>query len=224
MRHVKKIGGVILNCGIFAVLLLGPACRLWWSRAWALLGVNFVAGMIALYVIPDELLQERSKGPLQKGQPTVDKVILIAFLVAFTAAVMLIPLDVFRWHLLTSPGLVVACVGLALFAAGWWILARALVENAYAAVVVRMQKEREHHVVDTGPYGVVRHPMYSGFLPLLAGMALWLGSYAAAVFAIVPLALLAVRILFEEQFLRRELAGYEEYMRRTRFRLVPFVW
>jgi protein-S-isoprenylcysteine O-methyltransferase Ste14 len=224
MRHVKKIGGVFLNCGIFAVLLLGPACRLWWPRAWALLGVNFAAGMIALYVIPDELLRERSKGPLQKGQPTVDKVILIAFLLAFSAAVILIPLDVFRWHILPPPGLAVAWVGLALFAAGWWILARALVENAYAAVVVKMQKEREHHVVDTGPYRVVRHPMYSGFLPLLAGMALWLGSYAAAIFAIVPLALLAVRILFEERFLRRELAGYAEYMSRTRFRLVPFVW
>lgn len=224
MRHVKKIGGVFLNTGIFAVLLLGPVWTLWWPRAWVLLGVNFVAGMIALYVIPDDLLQERSKGPLQKGQPVVDKVILIAFLVAFAATAMLIPLDVFRLHVLQPPGMVIAWVGLALFAAGWWILARALVENAYAAVVVKMQKEREHHVVDTGPYRVVRHPMYSGFLPLFVGMALWLGSYVAAIVAIVPLALLAVRILFEERFLRRELVGYAEYMSRTRFRLVPFVW
>ena len=66
--------------------------------------------------------------------------------------------------------------------------------------------------------------MYSGFLPLFVGMALWLGSYVAAIVAIVPLALLAVRILFEERFLRRELVGYAEYMSRTRFRLVPFVW
>jgi protein-S-isoprenylcysteine O-methyltransferase Ste14 len=99
-----------------------------------------------------------------------------------------------------------------------------LIENAYAAPVVKLQKEREQHVIDTGPYRVVRHPMYSGFIPLLVGMALWLGSYAGALLAIVPIALLAVRTLFEERFLRRELTGYEEYMSRIRFRLIPFVW
>jgi protein-S-isoprenylcysteine O-methyltransferase Ste14 len=224
MRHVKRIGGVFLNLGIFALLLLGPAGTVGWPRAWVLLGVIFVAGTLSVYAIPDDLLDERYKGPWQNGQPVVDKIILSAFMVSFFATVILIPLDVFRFHILPRPEMLVALVGLVLFAAGWWILARALVENAYAAPVVKLQKEREQHVIDTGPYRIVRHPMYSGFVPLLVGMALWLGSYASAILAIVPIALLAVRILFEERFLRRELAGYAEYMTRTRFRLVPFVW
>jgi protein-S-isoprenylcysteine O-methyltransferase Ste14 len=224
MGHVKRIGGVFLNVVIFALLLLLPAGTLRWPRAWVLLAVIFVAGTFSVYAIPDDLLDERYKGPLQKGQPLVDKVILSAFLISFVGTVVFIPLDIFRMHLLPPPGMLVRSIGLLLFAAGWWILARALVENAYAAPVVKLQNEREQHVIDSGPYRIVRHPMYSGFIPLMAGMALWLGSYAAALFAAVPIALLAVRIRFEERFLRRELTGYQEYMSRTRFRLIPFLW
>jgi protein-S-isoprenylcysteine O-methyltransferase Ste14 len=224
MSHMKRIGGVFLNTGICAALLLVPAWTFWWPRAWVLLGIHFVAGMVSVYAMPDDLLKERYKAPLQKDQPLVDKVILSSFLLAFFVTGILIPLDVFRWHLLPAPHRWVAWAGLALFVAGWWLVAKAMLENAYAAPVVKLQKEREHHVIDTGPYRVVRHPMYSGLLPLLGGMALWLGSYAAAIAALVPMALLALRILFEERFLRRELAGYTEYMKRTRFRLIPFVW
>lgn len=224
MRHVKRVGGAFLNTGIFALLLLGPAGTIWWPRAWVLLGVHFASATVAAYAMRDDLLDERYQGTLQKGQPGIDKFILSAFLLSFLAAAVLIPLDVFRFHLLTPPPMLVAWVGLALFAVGWWILGRAMAENAYAAPVVKLQQERGQHVIDTGPYRVVRHPMYSGLIPLLTGMALWLGSYAGAIAALVPIGLLATRILFEERFLRRELSGYEQYMRRTRFRLVPFVW
>ena len=71
---------------------------------------------------------------------------------------------------------------------------------------------------------LLRHPMYAGIFLFNVGMALWLESYAAAIFTLVPIGLLAVRIVFEERFLRRELAGYEEYTRRVRWRLVPLVW
>ena len=115
-------------------------------------------------------------------------------------------------------------IGLLSFAAGWRMVTSAMVENAFAVTVVRLQTERRQHVVDSGPYRIVRHPMYAAVIPLTAGPALWLGSYAAAIAATVPAALVAIRILFEEKFLRRELPGYEEYTTRTRFRLIPFVW
>jgi protein-S-isoprenylcysteine O-methyltransferase Ste14 len=73
-------------------------------------------------------------------------------------------------------------------------------------------------------YAVVRHPMYAGIFIYNVGMALWLESYAGAIAAVVPMSLLAVRILFEERFLRERLDGYREYMGRVRYRLVPFVW
>src|SRR5262249_36730588 len=151
--------------------------------------------------IPEDLLKERSKPLVQKGQPRADRILLLAFVAAFAGVMIFIPLDVFRFHLLGSPGPLLAEAGLGLFVTGWWIATRALIENSFAVTVVRLQAERRQHVVDTGPYRIVRHPMYSGFMPLLVGAAMWLGSYAAAVAAIVPTALIATRIVYEEQFL-----------------------
>ena len=79
-------------------------------------------------------------------------------------------------------------------------------------------------MIDTGVYSVVRHPMYAGGIPFVIGTVLWLESYVAAVLAIVPAGVLAVRILIEERFLERELVGYTTYKQRVRFRLVPHVW
>ena len=90
--------------------------------------------------------------------------------------------------------------------------------------VVRLQEERHQRVIDTGVYAIVRHPMYTGFVPMAVGPALWLESYTAALLAILPIALLAVRSVFEERFLKRELKGYDAYMERVRYRLISFVW
>jgi protein-S-isoprenylcysteine O-methyltransferase Ste14 len=134
------------------------------------------------------------------------------------------PLDVFRFHLMAKPGTLASSLGLVLFVVGWWIMTLTLRENAFAVPVVKHQAERQHTVIDSGVYGVVRHPMYAGAVPLLVGMPLWLESYAAALLASVPIGTLAVRILVEEQFLRRELAGYDAYTERVRSRLIPCVW
>ena len=103
-------------------------------------------------------------------------------------------------------------------------MALALHENAFAAPVVKYQEERHQRVIDSGVYSKVRHPMYAGGIPFIIGICLWLGSYAAALLAIVPIGVLALRIVMEESFLRHELDGYEEYTARIRYRLIPFVW
>jgi protein-S-isoprenylcysteine O-methyltransferase Ste14 len=100
----------------------------------------------------------------------------------------------------------------------------ALRENAFAAPVVKYQKERQHRVIESGVYSVVRHPMYAGAVPLLVSIPLWLESYAAAMLASVPIGALVLRILVEEQFLRRALAGYDAYTERVRYRLIPLLW
>lgn len=224
MLRFKQGAGVLLNTAIFAAMLFIPAGTVYWPRAWVFLAVVFVAAALSVFAIPEELLDERYKPGIQKAQPLTDKIILVAFISSFVATVVLIPLDVFRFHLMDAPGIIISLIGLALFAAGWWLIASAMIENAFAAPVVKLQKERGQHVIDSGPYRIVRHPMYSAVIPLLAGMALWLGSYAAAIAAVVPTALIAIRILFEESFLRRELPGYAEYTTRTRSRMIPFVW
>jgi protein-S-isoprenylcysteine O-methyltransferase Ste14 len=222
----KLIVGVITNIATFGGLLLLSAGTLAWWRAWVLIGVVFVATVATMVSLSGnkDLLNERFKPPIQKGQPLADKIILLLFIVTFIGQIVFIPLDVFRFHLLGKPGILVSSVGLVLFVAGWWMIYLALRENTFAAPVVKHQAERHQTVIDTGVYSIVRHPMYTGAVLLLVGLPLWLESYAAALLASVPIGLLAVRILVEEQFLRRELKGYDAYTERVRYRLIPLLW
>ena len=219
--------GVSVQPALFGLLLFGPAGTLAWPRAWVLLAVVAVAGVVSLAVLARHdtgLLAERLKPPIQRGQPTADKIVLVVFLAAYLAAVVFVPLDVFELHVLPTPAPWLSGAGLVLFVAGWGLLTWAMRVNAFAAPVVKHQEERHQRVVDTGPYAVVRHPMYAGAVPLMLGLPLWLGSTAGALVAILPILTLAMRIGVEERFLRRELAGYEAYTRRVRWRLVPGVW
>jgi len=219
--------GVLVNVAIFGVLLFVPAGTLDWWRAWVFLGVVFVgavASTVSLYRTSKELLEERFKPPVQKGQPLADKVVTLVLIAGFAGVIAFIPLDVFWLHLLPKPVPVVSSLGLVLFIAGWWIMTLAMLENAFAAPVVKHQEERHQKVVDSGVYSVVRHPMYVGGVVLFVGMPLWLESYAAALLTLVPIGALVVRILIEEQFLRRELKGYDTYTEKVRYRLVPFLW
>jgi protein-S-isoprenylcysteine O-methyltransferase Ste14 len=223
----RLIVAVIANMAIFGGLLLLPAGTFDWWRAWAFLGVvvvGTVATMVGVFASNQGLLDERLKPPIQQGQPLADKILLILFITAFFGWIVFIPLDVFHFHLMSKPATTVSSLGLALFVTGWWIISLSFRENAFAAPVVKHQVERRHAVIDTGVYSVVRHPMYTGAALLLVGMPLWLESYAAALLASIPIGLLAVRILFEERFLRRELQGYEAYTDRVRYRLIPLLW
>jgi protein-S-isoprenylcysteine O-methyltransferase Ste14 len=224
---IKLLAGVFYATACFAAPLFLAAGTIRWPRAWVLVGVVFLGGTAAMFGIfrtrPD-LLAERLKPPIQKGQPLADRVIILALLASFFGLMAFAALDVFRWRLLGGPGLPVSVLGLVLFMTGWAIQAQALRDNAFAAPVVRHQEERRQVVVDRGLYALVRHPMYAGGIPLFVGLALWLGSYAAAVATVVPLAILIARIHVEERLLTRELPGYEAYMRKVRWRMVPGVW
>ena len=224
---VRVVLGVLFQPALFGLLFFYPPGELAWGRAWALIGVVLVgtiATLARLARTSPALLAERFKMPVQRGQPAADKVVVLAFVAAFFAAVRFVPYDVFAWHLLPAPPFAVALLGLTAFVAGWWVVAAALRANAFAIPVVKAQVERHQVVVDRGPYAVVRHPMYAGAVLLMLGLPLWLGSTAGVLAALVPIALLAVRIVVEERFLRRELTGYAAYATRVRSRVVPGVW
>lgn len=141
-----------------------------------------------------------------------------AALVAFAGA------DVWHLHLLDELPWWTRPIGWFAFIAGWWIVYRSLRANAFAVTVVRVQDERGHRIVRTGPYAVVRHPMYAGLVPVSVGMGLWLHSTATALGAAIPVAILVARIVLEERMLRARFPEYEEYARAVRWRLVPGVW
>jgi protein-S-isoprenylcysteine O-methyltransferase Ste14 len=223
----KLIVSIVIQITIFGCLLFLPAGTLSWWRAWLLIGIIFVgsvASATGLFPGRKDLLRERLKSPIQKGQPLTDKIVLMLLLISFYGLIGFISLDVFRFHLIATPGVLVSSLGMLLFLAGWWIVFLALMENVFAAPVVKLQEERKQKVVDTGAYGVVRHPLYAGGILFIVGIPLWLQSYAGALLTLVPIGTLALRIIFEERFLIRKLQGYEAYMKRVRYRLIPFVW
>ena len=192
-----------------------------------LLGVLSILRVISLALLwptRRELLAERSKGVVQAGQSLGDRILLTSFMATYAGLIVFSAADVWRLHLLPPLPTVIRVVGLAAFVVGTGIVHNALRANAFAVTVVRLQDERGQVVAREGPYGVVRHPMYAGIVPVMVGMAAWLGSAAGMIAAAVPTAILCARIVLEERMLRARLAGYEDYARDVRWRLLPGVW
>lgn len=224
----RQLAGLIGYLLIFVVLLFVPAGTVDWPAAWVLLATLFVvrlASVLSLWRTSSALLNARSMVPLPKaGQPTPDRILLPAYMASYAAQVAFASWDVWHLHLLAAPPTWLRWIGLVVFTVGWWVIYRALRENAYALTVVRLQDDRGQNVVDTGPYSVVRHPMYSGVTLVMIGFPLWLGSVAALIMVVVPVGLLALRVHFEERLLRVRLPGYEDYRQRVRWRIAPGVW
>jgi protein-S-isoprenylcysteine O-methyltransferase Ste14 len=213
---------------LIALALFASAGTLAWSRAWGMLAVLLVvrtATAVAVYRVNPALIRERARLPIHGDQPWADRLLLLAVVATgFVGLPAIAGLDVFRWHLLPRPGTLLSGLGLALFTLGWMVKGLALRANAFATTVVRVQRERQHAVADTGVYGIVRHPFYAGTPLVLVGLGLWLESYAAVLLAIVPIAFMVMRLELEERFLRRELPGYGAYAARVRHRLIPGIW
>jgi protein-S-isoprenylcysteine O-methyltransferase Ste14 len=144
-------------------------------------------------------------------------------LVLFVLWLILMPLDAVRYGWSEVPGWLqlLGAVGLLL---SFYVLFLTFRENAYLAVVVKLQEERGQRVVSSGPYRYVRHPMYAGMFLFLPSGALLVGSWWGLLLCLVLLGLLVWRIPREERILENGLAGYDEYERRVRYRLIPHVW
>ena len=219
---------LVADAALVAILLFVSAGTLSWWRAWVLLAVLLAVrtvSAVAVHRVNPALLQGRARLPAHGDQPRSDKLLLLAVLATgFMGLPVIAGFDVFRWHVLPRPAPLLANLGLVLFTLGWGIKALALRTNAFATTVLRLQRERRHAVVDTGVYGIVRHPFYAGTPLVLVGLGLWLESYTSALFAVVPITFLVVRLRLEERFLRRELPGYSEYAVRVPQRLLPGIW
>ncbi|HEX8692046.1 MAG TPA: isoprenylcysteine carboxylmethyltransferase family protein [Longimicrobium sp.] len=225
---LRVLARLVADAALVAIPLFVSAGTLAWWRAWVLLAVLLLVrtvGAVAVYRVNPALLRERAGLPVHGDQPWTDRLLLLAVITTgFVGLPAIAGFDVFRWHVLPRPAPLLADLGLVLFTFGWGIKALALRANAFATTVVRLQRERKHALVDTGVYGIVRHPFYAGTPLVLAGLGLWLESYAAALFAVVPITFMVMRLELEERFLRRELLGYSEYAARVPHRLLPGIW
>ncbi len=212
--------------GLMGVIIFGAAGTTAYAGGWLYLGMmvalSLVFGVYGARVDPG-LLRERLKPPVQKDQPLADKLVLIPILLLVFAAMGFMAADAARWRWSTMPP-AVQWAGCALLLAAFLFIFRVMRTNSFAAPVVKIQKDRGQAVITTGPYAIVRHPMYLGALFYLAGTSLVLGSWWGL--ATVPLfaLLLGIRIGIEERTLRTGLEGYDDYARRVRWRLLPFIW
>jgi protein-S-isoprenylcysteine O-methyltransferase Ste14 len=221
------LSGTAINVAFFAAVLFVPAWTLDWWRAWVIIAIvaaGTIGSTLDLARADTGLIEERFKSPVQQSQPLGDKVALIALLLSFFGYLIFTSLDAMHLHLLPPPSGWLSFAGLLAAIGGWSIAWRALRENVFAAPVVKLQEDRRQHVIDTGLYRYVRHPLYAGGALLIVGIPLWLQSTAGTLAALAPLAVLIVRIYLEEHFLRRELDGYDAYTGRVRHRLIPLIW
>ncbi len=213
-----------------AALLLGPAALAsggdWiWPRAlWFLggLAVMSAGSNVALAVLRPANFETRKARPTQK-QPLIDVIGLIAYIGYILAWVVFLSLDARVLHLLPAPPAWLSAVGGVAAILGSSVTFLAVWQNAFASPNIEDQADRGQQVVDTGIYGLIRHPLYAGNLLLFAGTALWLGSTAALIGVSVHLVATLARIRIEEAFLRENLPDYAAYVVRVRARLIPFV-
>lgn len=211
---------------IFSALLFGAAGTIRWPAGWAYLILFFVGALwITLFLARHDpaLLAERMKIPVQKGQPFWDKILILPMIVAWCVWLVLTGLDAVRFRWSAMP-VWLQCAGGALMLLSFRMFGRVFRENTFLAPVVRIQTERGHKVISTGPYAIVRHPLYSATLIYLPANALLLGSWYGLAASLVFAGLLVFRTAMEDRELHRGLAGYTEYAARVRYRLIPFVW
>jgi protein-S-isoprenylcysteine O-methyltransferase Ste14 len=222
----KALLEVFAEFAVFAALLFVCAGTLLWPAGWAFMALFFgfaLAIVVWLARKEPELLAERMSSPMQRGQPLWDKVFVVAVMVLFVAWLILMPLDAVRFGWSDVPGWL-QLLGALGVVVSLYIMFLTFRENAYLALVVKVQQERGQSVVSTGPYRYVRHPMYASMFLFFPASALLLGSWWGLLLCAVVLGLLVWRIPLEERMLENGLAGYDEYARKVRYRLIPRVW
>jgi protein-S-isoprenylcysteine O-methyltransferase Ste14 len=218
---------ILLICLVVYLLLLGGFVGLAGeldSLDWATLAVTCVFHFVMVLLCAHDtgLIRERLKpGP---GAPLWDRILVRFLKLVILASLVVVLLDIGRFHWtpeLTDAWRIVGLVGIAL---GMLLTGWTMRTNTFFSSVVRLQEERGHHLIQEGPYGLVRHPGYLGILLFFTGFNLGLGRLSGIIFAVALAVLLIYRIVREERFLHRQLDGYGDYTRQVRWRLIPWIW
>lgn len=225
---IKLWMSFVFRMTFFAAALMWPAGTWYWWEAWVIVGLWTVYGFVMTSYLSrydPELLAERLKFvPIHKEQKSWDKVIMLIFFVAGIGLYLVPGFDIVRyawseplpsWMRILAMLIHVPC-----FVLLGWVMR----ENTFLSQVVKIDKARGHQVITTGPYALVRHPMYTIVIVLLFVLPVALGSRYALILSMLLTMLLIVRTYFEDRTLHAELEGYPEYAKKTRYRLIPEIW
>jgi len=208
---------------VVGLLLFAPAGTVCYWQAWVYLSVfTGTSILITLYLMRHDpaLLKRRMRGGPTAEKRPMQRLIMLCTSIGFVALLVVPALDFhFSWSTVPVGGVVLGDV---LVVMGFYFIARVYRENTFSSATIEIAEG--HHVISTGPYAVVRHPMYASASLYLFGTPLALGSYWGLVAFAAMVPFLLWRIFDEERFLAKNLPGYAEYQSRVRHRLVPFVW
>lgn len=207
-----------------ALLMFLPAGTWAWTKGWLFVAVVLgivSAVFVVLHRVNPEVIVARSS--FHEGTKGWDKILLSVYFPAMAAVLLVAALDDGRFHWFPVDWWV-CIVGYALLLVGIGIVTWAEAVNKFFEVTVRIQADRGHEVIDTGPYAIIRHPGYVGGILHAVGIALSLGSLWALIPAGVASVVLIVRTQWEDQTLQEELNGHKEYTQRVRYKLVPGLW
>ena len=231
LSSVRKIVLVTKDLMIQAVLVGAPlfitAKTTEWPSATRFVS-NYLIGSFALslwtiMVIPS-LMVERAN-PIKKGQKLWDKLLLLLLLILFEGWLVFQTLDSYFYHWsFPMPSLLQNTAGPLLIINFWFLLWSVRRENHFLSGAVHIQSDRGQTVITTGPYAVIRHPMYASMLFLIIGTAMMLNSAWGIVVGLLWFLLLAVRSIWEERELLEQLQGYALYMQKVKYRLIPHIW
>ena len=212
----KFLGGLLM----VGLLLFLPAGSFGYWQGWLLMGIlfipMFIAGLIMMKKSPDLLRKRLDVKEQQAEQKTVIALSGVTFLAAFVVAGLN-----FRFQWIVLPAWV-SWVAAIVFLLAYALYAEVLRENVWLSRTIEVQENQK--VIDTGLYGIVRHPMYMSTLLLFLSMPLVLGSVLSFIIMLAYIPIIAKRIRNEEQVLESGLAGYAEYKKRVRYKVIPFVW
>ncbi len=220
-RIARKL---LTTAAFFFLLLFLPAGTFAWRQAWIFLAITaatILTSTLTLAWLNPEIFVVRQR--VQPGTKQWDRVLLALLFPAMSAIFIVASLDSGRFHWSTPPAWT-SYLGYGLYFFGFALFTFAQTVNRFFEPGVRIQTERGHHVIDRGPYRFIRHPGYVGACTFMIGSALALGSLWALVPSACTCLLLLIRTKREDQTLRAELPGYDDYAQRVRFRWLPGLW
>ena len=210
----------LIGLVIVAVMIFLPAWTLRYPQGWMLLGILFVpmfiAGLVMMKKNPELLRKRLNAKEEESEQKEVIALSGLMFLAAFISAGLS-----FRFNFLMLP-FTVSIIAAVFFLLAYVLYAEVLRENTWLSRTIEVQEDQK--VIDTGLYGIVRHPMYMATVLLFLAMPLVLGSVISFVIMLFYIPLIVKRIRNEEEVLKEGLPGYTEYMEKVRYRLIPFIW
>jgi protein-S-isoprenylcysteine O-methyltransferase Ste14 len=218
---IRRMAQVIATLLIQSIILFVSAGTLSWNWAWLFIVTGIFILVINYIVLPREVIEER--GREKKNVKKWDKVLMSINIIPILGIYILSGLDDrFSW----SPDLhySIHLIGLVGVFLGSMLFTWSMVSNKFFSTMVRIQSEQGHSIAAEGPYKYVRHPGYVGFALMAIATPVALGSFYALSMSFLVMIIFIVRTALEDKTLLRELEGYEEYSKKVKYRLIPFIW